>query len=100
MAFEQRRVRLEETGARDSLTARLDRVVGEAGEARLRFEEADRGSEESVLGRVLLNATLRQQEIADYQLKEPFFWLRNRPEWGSHSWKVGDTGFEPVTSAV
>ena len=39
LAFEQRRVRLEETGA-DSLIARLDRVVGEAGRARLRFRGA------------------------------------------------------------
>jgi hypothetical protein len=75
LAFEQRRVRLNET-ARDSLTARLDRVVGDAGRVRLRFQGAGTEVQRDVLGRVLLNATLRQQEIADYQLKEPFSWLQ------------------------
>jgi site-specific DNA recombinase len=71
LAFEQRRVRLSET-AKDSLTARLDRVVGDAGRVRLRFKGAGVEVQRDVLGRVLLNATLSHQEIAEYQLKHPF----------------------------
>jgi site-specific DNA recombinase len=75
LAFEQRRVRLEEKDS-ETLTARLDRVVAEAGKARLLFSGASAEVQRDVLGRVLLNATLRQQEIVEYQLKEPFLWLQ------------------------
>jgi site-specific DNA recombinase len=75
LAFEQRRHTLEQAGE-DSLAARLDRVVGEAGRARLRFRGASTEERREVLGRVLLNATLRQQEIVDFRLKEPFHLLQ------------------------
>jgi site-specific DNA recombinase len=79
LAFEQRRIKLQET-ASETLTARLERVLADAEEARLRFKEAGVQVQRDVLGQVLLNATLRQQEIAEYQLKEPFFWLQKRPD--------------------
>ena len=71
LGFEQRRVQLNET-AKDSLTARLDRVVGDAGRVRLRFQGAGVEAQRDVPRTVLLNATLSQQEIAEYQLKSPF----------------------------
>jgi hypothetical protein len=71
LGLEQRKVRLEQT-SKESLAARLDRVVAEAGKARLRFSGASTRQQRDVLAKVLLNATLRQQEIAEFQLKHPF----------------------------
>jgi len=71
LAFEQRRVKLKEA-AEETLTARLDRIVAEAGKARKRFSGGSVAARRAVLGQLLLNATLRQQELAEFQLKHPF----------------------------
>jgi DNA invertase Pin-like site-specific DNA recombinase len=71
LGFEQRKARLEQT-SKESLTARLDQIVAEAGKARLRFSGASTRQQRDVLAKVLLNATLRQQEIMEFQLKHPF----------------------------
>ena len=75
-------------------TARAEALMRTAATARMNFVGATVKQQREVLSTVLLNATLRDQEIVDYQLKSPF----NLCKWTAHGAlrdrEVGSTGFE------
>jgi hypothetical protein len=70
VAFEQRLERLSDCSS--ERTACVEALARTAASARIRFKEATVEEQREVLTGVLSNATLRDQEIADYQLKSPF----------------------------
>jgi hypothetical protein len=53
-------------------TARAEALMRTAATARVNFVGASLQQQREVLSTVLLNATVRDQEIAEYQLKSPF----------------------------
>jgi site-specific DNA recombinase len=71
----ERRLEAVTSCEQEGRTARLERLLHIASTARVRFRNASVEERRRVLSDVLSNATLRRQEIQDYQLKEPFDWL-------------------------
>jgi hypothetical protein len=70
LTFEHRLERLADTISKR--TACVEALARTAASARVRFRGATVEQQREVLAGVLSNATLRDQEIADYQLKSPF----------------------------
>jgi DNA invertase Pin-like site-specific DNA recombinase len=75
IGFEQRLQALSAQSG-DTRTARLEALSATAAGARIRFKHASIEERREVLATVGLNATLRNQEIVDYQLKKPFDMLQ------------------------
>lgn len=77
-AFERRLSSL--SNGPEGKTAQVERLAKQAAAARSQFSKADTEGKRRLLKAVLLNAELQDGEIASYQLKRPFEYLRRDPK--------------------
>jgi site-specific DNA recombinase len=68
----ERRLEVIREGQESGRTVRVEALLQTARSARIRFRQASTEERREVLSQVLLNATLGEQEIQEYQLKSPF----------------------------